>query len=292
MIKIIYIAGDGRSGSTLLDSILSNIEGSISVGECNRFWVRYVENESHCSCSEIMQQCVLWSKVEERLKQQFPDYKAAEFEKKVRAFQYYKIFDKIPSLMLQPEWLDFTKIVKAFYTAIAHLSGSNCIIDSSKSMPWVCLLQHIEGFDVRLIHLERNPVEVANSWKKTIRLPEYTESEVFMPKKGNMLIAKTWLKIKLMGRVLKREGNYIFVRYRTLCENQETELNRIADFVEERIPVNKLQVLPSHSIGGNPMRSELKKLEIKNVVSTNNHLTVFDRLFFNVVRVMAKVFSP
>ena len=40
--KIIYIAGDGRSGSTLLDSVLNNAEDSLSIGEFSRFWTRYL----------------------------------------------------------------------------------------------------------------------------------------------------------------------------------------------------------------------------------------------------------
>lgn len=292
MIKIIYIAGDGRSGSTLLDSVLSNIEGSISVGECHRYWVRYVENESHCSCSEMIQQCTLWSKVEQRLQEKFPDYIASEFEKKVRRIQFYKNFDKIPEMIQKGDWFHFAEVVKEFYMAIADITGSNCIIDSSKSMPWGYLLQQLDVFDVRIIHLERNLVEVANSWKKTIRLPEYTEREVFMPKKGNILIAKSWLKIKLMQRLLKRHGKYTFVAYRDLCKYPDKELRRLATFLEVDIPIEQLKVLPNHAIGGNPMRSTLDTLEIKNVVAKNKHLTIFDRLFFNVIRVMAKVFLP
>jgi|AntDeeMinimDraft_4_1070355.scaffolds.fasta_scaffold02973_4 hypothetical protein len=41
MIKIIYIAGDGRFGSTILDAVLANTENSLSNGECNRFWQRF-----------------------------------------------------------------------------------------------------------------------------------------------------------------------------------------------------------------------------------------------------------
>ncbi|MBL4663658.1 MAG: hypothetical protein JKY22_08925, partial [Flavobacteriaceae bacterium] len=188
MIKIIFIAGDGRSGSTLLDTVLSNVEESISVGECHRFWVRYVENESHCACSKVMQNCSLWSKVEQKLQDKFPDYSASEFEKKVREIQYYKNFKRIPSLLKSEEWVYFAEVVKAFYTTISEVSESKCIIDSSKSMPWAYLLQQMDGFDVRIIHLERNLTEVANSWKKIIRLPEYTKREVFMPKKGNLLV--------------------------------------------------------------------------------------------------------
>lgn len=290
MIKIIYIAGDGRSGSTLLDAVLSNIEDSISVGECHRYWVRFEENESHCGCSEMIQDCAHWSKVHKKLQEEFPQYNASEFEKKVREIQYYKNFKKIPFLLQSEDWKQFAEVVKAFYNAISDLSGSRCIIDSSKSMPWAYMLQQLGCFDVRVIHLERNLTEVANSWKKTIRLPEYTEREVFMPKKGNVLIAKTWLKIKLMGRVLKQQPDYLFVNYQELCKNPDVELRKIMEMTDEIFPIDNLLALPNHAIGGNPMRSNLEKLEIKNIVSANKHLPFFDRLFFNMMRGVAKIF--
>lgn len=290
MIKIIYIAGDGRSGSTLLDAILSNIEGSISVGECNRYWVRYPENESHCACASLMQDCSLWSKVEARLKAQFPDYDAVSFEKKVKELQYYKNFKNIPSLIQKGGWLHFTAVVKAFYTAIAEISESSCIIDSSKSMPWGYLLQHLDGFDVRVIHLERNLLAVGNSWKKTIRLPEYTDREVFMPKKGNRLIAKTWLKTKLMGRTLKKQQNYTFVRYESLCNDPAKALEKIQLLIEESIPMKNLQLYPNHAIGGNPMRSSMTKLEIKRVTINTQHLGFLDTIYFKLINGLAKLF--
>jgi hypothetical protein len=290
VIKIIFIAGDGRSGSTLLDTILSNIEGSISVGECHRFWVRFAENESHCACSKMMQDCTLWSEVERQLQEKFPEYHISEFEKKVREIQFYKNFKKIPSLLQSEEWKQFAEVVKAFYKAISEVSGSQCIIDSSKSIPWAYVLQQLDDFDVRVIHLERNLTEVANSWKKTVRLPEYTEREVFMPKKGNVLVAKTWLKIKLMGRILKRQPHYSFVTYRALCKNPKIELQKIMESVDENIPLDELRVLPSHAIGGNPMRSTLEKLEIKNIVAANKYLSIFDRIFFNAISGVAKIF--
>ncbi|MEO6818442.1 MAG: hypothetical protein ABI204_01850 [Ginsengibacter sp.] len=50
MINIIYLAGDGRSSSTFLDYVLSNIDNSIPVDECHRFWVEMNERETLCGC--------------------------------------------------------------------------------------------------------------------------------------------------------------------------------------------------------------------------------------------------
>jgi len=52
LIKVIYIAGWGRSGSTLIDGILGHTPGLVSVGEIKFIWERgFIENR-RCSCGE------------------------------------------------------------------------------------------------------------------------------------------------------------------------------------------------------------------------------------------------
>ena len=49
-LKVLYIAGEGRSGSTILGNILSQIDGFFSVGEMHHIWDRgFIENW-RCSC--------------------------------------------------------------------------------------------------------------------------------------------------------------------------------------------------------------------------------------------------
>jgi hypothetical protein len=234
--------------------------------------------------------CELWSAVDERLKSKFPTYNSSEFKKKVQEIQYYRNFKHIPTLLSSHAWAHFFEVVKEFYTAISEISEKKILIDSSKSMPWAYILQQLEVFDVRIIHLERNLTAVANSWKKTIQLPEYTEREVFMPKKGNWLILKTWLKIKKMAGTFKVAGNYLFVRYELLCSEPEKEMQRITSFVHESLDTDSLRAQPNHAIGGNPMRSALDKLEIRNTTPAYRHLTILEKLFFNALNGLAKIF--
>ena len=199
MKKIIYIAGDGRSGSTLLDSILSNIENSISVGECHRFWIRFYEGESLCSCGEEMIHCPLWSKVDQELKQNFTDYDPVEFKKRVKEIQLFKNFSEIPNIVTSAKWSSFCQQVKAFYTIIAAQSNKEIIVDSSKSVAWGYFLYHLSFVDIYFIHLERELPSVANSWKKEMQLPEYTNKEVFMPTKIDSVEYQTLVKNKGNG---------------------------------------------------------------------------------------------
>ena len=67
MYKVLYIAGDGRSGSTLLNIALGNHDQVLAMGElCNvhRF---VLGQENWCSCGLPVSDCDFWQSVEQRL---------------------------------------------------------------------------------------------------------------------------------------------------------------------------------------------------------------------------------
>lgn len=288
--KIVYIMGDGRSGSTLLDSILSNLSESISVGECNRFWVRYYEGKTRCGCGEHMQQCTLWSEVHQRLEKRLHNYNPEAFQRQVKEIQLYKNYKQLSNLINSPDWQDFTTVVKEYYSLIAEITGKRIIIDSSKGVSWAYVLQSLDFADVRILHLERKLQAVANSWKKDIRLPEYIEVEEWMPKRSNRQIIKTWLKIKVMAKSINRNGSYLYLSYEELCKRPEFWLQKVAYFVEEKLNVASLIAKPNHAIGGNPMRSNLaNEISIERPTKNLTHLNSLERLGFSLIYQLTKI---
>ena len=291
MIKIIYIAGDGRSGSTLLEGVLSNITESISVGECHRFWNRYYQKDTVCGCSEPIEQCNLWSRVDAQLKEQNSTYDAQVMLQKVREIQQYRNFKRIPQLLDSPSWREFGDIVKSYYLSIASLTNSKIIIDSSKSIPWAYVLQHLDFADLHIIHLERNLSSVANSWKKQLVLPEYTSKEVFMPRKSNGVVLKSWIKVKWLARYLHKKARMEHYQYEMLCRYPEDYLKRISVFIDETIPLKNLGFQYNHAIGGNPIRFKVdKKIVIRNSENSHENLRGWEKVFFGLSNKLSKIF--
>lgn len=287
--KIIYIAGDGRSGSTLLDSILANLENSISVGECHRFWGRFYETDTLCGCSDKIEDCQLWRTIDEKIKNNFPNYNPKIMRKQVMEIQYFSNFQKIPKLISTPSWKTFGEIVKFYYSEIAKTSNSEIIVDSSKSISWAYLLQSLDFCDLRIIHLERDLTSVANSWKKTVNLPEYYDKVVLMPKKSNFLITKSWFKIKFLAKKLKTSTHYLFVEYKNLCKRPKEILSEIEKFIEEDLNYENLQNKKNHAIGGNPMRSELSgNIVIKKDRKATEKLTFLEKKTYEILNAIAK----
>jgi hypothetical protein len=56
-IKVLYIAGPTRSGSTLLSKILGEVDGFFNAGEIIDIWDRGLASDGLCSCGKAMSQC-------------------------------------------------------------------------------------------------------------------------------------------------------------------------------------------------------------------------------------------
>ncbi|MDC8004594.1 hypothetical protein POV27_11085 [Aureisphaera galaxeae] len=279
--KIIYIAGDGRSGSTLLENVLANADGTIGIGECYRFWRRYYEGDSLCGCGDIIVSCPLWSHVHNTLTSEIEDYDPSDFWNKIQYLLKYKNAGKAKEILAQPDWSSFVKGVKLFYQCIADKTGKKILIDSSKSIGWLNILITLNFCEVTILHLERSLPEVANSWKKKVRLPEYTDKTVYMPIKSDWVIAKNWLKIKYFMRRFKSLPGYTFVSYHSFVSDPNAWLAKMEEWTGATLKLNSLDVHFNHAIGGNPMRSNTKgNLRIENRKASLDHLNFFNRIFF------------
>ena len=58
--KILYIAGYGRSGSTLLDIVLGNHPENVGVGEVSFLLNDWANRSRRCSCGVPYQECEFW----------------------------------------------------------------------------------------------------------------------------------------------------------------------------------------------------------------------------------------
>ncbi len=62
-IKVIYIMGWGRSGSTILSSILGQMDGFLQVGEIRTIWSDGFDQNRICGCGKPFLECDFWTRV-------------------------------------------------------------------------------------------------------------------------------------------------------------------------------------------------------------------------------------
>ena len=61
--RVVYIAGYGRSGSTVLDRAIGQHDGYVSLGEAWKFWSHVAYADQYCGCGLRFSQCEMWQRV-------------------------------------------------------------------------------------------------------------------------------------------------------------------------------------------------------------------------------------
>lgn len=171
-IKIVFITGFGRSGSTVLDAILGNHPNVESVGElinATRAWNNPFE---YCACGAVAGECGFWQKVRTEWDTQRPFVTTAtdwptlqiRFESRSALPRLY-----VEKLRHSKAFREYAAGVRALYEAIAKISGNKTIVDSSKNPVRAIALSRVKGIDLRLIHLIRDGRGAAWSLMKAYR---------------------------------------------------------------------------------------------------------------------------
>ena len=166
---VIYVAGMGRSGSTVVDQLLGARAGYFSGGELEKIWRYGVLENWLCACGVPFASCDFWSEV--RLVE--PTLLTKEAALATVRYQHSTL-DKL----MYPLWSEvgrqriidrtprgyFDRIAR-LYRAIALVSGCSILINSSKHPGYAHLLLHSGAISrVRMVHLVRDPRAVAYSW--------------------------------------------------------------------------------------------------------------------------------
>lgn len=162
-IQVIYIAGNGHSGSTLLDMILGSNEGCFSAGELT-FITRDTIMEEYCSCKELIPECEIWSEVislwEQNREISYQEYQELRLRFERNKTTFRALINKYrPS----EDFKQYCKATLQLFKAIQEVTGQSVIIDSSKSPQRITVLSKI--VDLQVIHICRNFTGVFNSSK-------------------------------------------------------------------------------------------------------------------------------
>lgn len=62
-VKVLYMLGLGRSGTTVLDLLLGGIDRFFSVGELQSLWKESIGEGRLCGCGRPVAQCPVWTSV-------------------------------------------------------------------------------------------------------------------------------------------------------------------------------------------------------------------------------------
>jgi len=277
-VRVLFIGGLGRSGSTLLDRVLGQTPGVCSVGELVFLWERGLAANERCGCGEPFRSCPFWTAVGERA---FGGWDRVDVAA-VLALKARVDRTRYVPFLLAP-WLSpayavrrrrWTDELARLYAAIGEVGGADVIVDSSKHVSAAALLRFVPGVDARIVQLVRDPHGVAWSWAKEVERPDATEGRSLMARVGSTRISIRWQAQNLLLAVVRRRGAgppMAALRYEDVVDRPMEATRRLLataglpavgdlpQFTDER----SVTLRVDHTVAGNPLRFRTGALQIR-----------------------------
>ena len=169
-VKVLYIGGYSRSGSTLLLRLLGEESGVVAVGELFDVWKRSYSQNQLCGCGTGFCQCEFWTQVTADAFGCKPDEMHAERVNRLRSrVQGYRRIPmlwqhKLRSRAYRRELRSYAALLENLYSAVRDVSDSDIVVDSSKVPQYAWVLAEAEEIELHMVHLVRDSRATAFSW--------------------------------------------------------------------------------------------------------------------------------
>lgn len=262
-VRLVYIGGFGRSGSTLLELALGSRPGTCALGELVHLWERGLRDDQSCGCGHRFSACPFWQHVGQRA---FGGWDRVDVEE-VLALKHRVDRNRfVPRLLaprLPPQRLaevgTYASLYVAIYRAALEITGAQVVVDSSKHVSLLACLRRHEELDLRLVHVVRDSRGVAYSWAKRVRRPEIVDSVAYMPQYSPTQAGVLWMAHNAMFEAVTAAGTpRLLVRYEDFARAPGATLDAVARYAGLRDVGGdqgaELLLRPTHTVAGNPMR--------------------------------------
>ena len=255
--KVLYIMGTARSGTTILEIMLSNNAGVVGGGELTHFFSDGLIKKNRCSCGNEVANCPQWGSVVEMLcKKTSHVSQAAENISRVdRHLGLIRGFAKAFSRKQTYQYIATNEVL------IESLGGKKSwVIDSSKYAARALALRDCPETDVYVICLTRSPRGLARAFTKNNKLEQKRKSPL------SLLLYYAVVSISLQVASVRLRERVMKLTYERLCRDPDAVLMDIEKWcglctheVREKI-ANKAYLCVGHIVTGNRLRKERRIL--------------------------------
>jgi hypothetical protein len=275
---VLYIAGSGRSGSTLLDRLIGMDPAFHSGGEITWYWEKGVLENQLCSCGASFADCPFWIAVRTSAPN-LADRSRAEsirsFDNRhirgrwLSLFSSYgrkRVLDKLPGC--------YREQVRSLYKVMSRASNAEVVVDSSKDPRYLFLLSQIPGIDLRAIHLVRDPRGVVNSWRRH-RVIDPAGRGALPRSRAAATLSRWSVANPLVTRLLAiLDVPHLLVRYEDLVAEPGRLLDQIRNFAVDQPRTGafddpgertgkRFVIGHDHLLSGNPIRFHRGEIEVR-----------------------------
>ncbi len=275
--RVLFLAGWGRSGSTLAARLLARSPGVVAVGEMREIFGHGLIEDRLCGCGEHFSACPMWTEVGRVAFGGWANLDAASFAALGRRFDRAWAVPRVVfpwhRLATAIDLNNYVGALHAIYSAIQHVSGAEVIVDTSKLASAALLARRCLPDRVGVVHLVRDSRGVAYSWGRTVTHCDRAGEPVRMERYGAFGAAVRYIGYnELVDRLGRRWLDPRRVSYEDLVADPVATTRSMLDHIDRSDLAVAELVDPStglvpvgtdHTIDGNPMRHGTGPVELR-----------------------------
>lgn len=278
-LKVLSVTGAGRSGTTVLASILDGIEGFASAGEIRRLWERGILEERPCGCGLVPVHCPVWSRVVDRTLSTEATTTPDETLRQIIAAQHELSRWRNRLRVLRSagggdtDWVALQRVRAALgmaCAAFAEATGARVVVDTSKRAEDAAVFAALDGVQHYVLHIVRDPRAVVHSWRR----PKGFSAAGTKRTMGTRRLPSTvrrWIENCLGTEMLLRSvprSRWLRVRYEDFSQNPRAVVAQLLDLLGEtgQPPFDgehTVRLGGNHIVAGNPSRFTTGSVEIR-----------------------------
>jgi len=255
---IIYILSNQRSGSTLLENVLSKSIEITSVGELNLLDSHIHKGERgktwnwNCSCGQSFEDCGFWVEVYGKIEIKDP--------KEIKKTEVTRTKNVTDNTLIEND--KTITLLNSIYDAVCMVSRNAIIVDSSKVPHQGISLYHNSPFNYKIIHLKRDLRAIVVSKRKW---NEKRKRKNVSPVK--LLLGSFFYKMMCSNMLKKVDRKDVLeLSYENFMNAPQEHLDKIADFAnfEKFVFPEYMELQDDHTVAGTPNRFEKRKISYDN----------------------------
>jgi len=273
--KVLYIAGWGRSGTTILDNVLGQVDGFTSTGELHLIWQRGLVDGRLCGCGQPLRECAVWRDAFEvgfGGVDQVDAQRAIALQGQLHTRHAARVY-RAQQAGQVPARYHYADYLRRLYAGIAEATSARVIVDSSKFPTDGIVAAGLANCDVYVAHLVRDPRAVAYSWQRKKLSPGKSSGGGLLTRVGMARSTAVWLGYnEVIARYLRGAvGNerYLLVNYERMATEPSQVVNDLIELVAEHpahrpaFDGNAVDLGVSHTASGNPNRFSVGRIDIR-----------------------------
>jgi Sulfotransferase family len=295
-LRIVYIAGMGRSGTTVLDQVLGAQAGYFSAGEVGQIWINGVLRDMLCACGQRFSSCAFWDKVRVAdpalLTKEVATRMNKYHEVVLRSRSMYQLWCRGGRSRLSSEAPSgYFDHIARLYRAISRAAGGQVIVDSSKHPTYAFLLLS-SGISrsIEIVHMVRDPRAVAYSWMRHKVDPGVPGRTTYMNRYRPTESAMLWLEWNRASEKVARTCGvaYCLLRYEDFVEDVDGSLSQIGVSATRRPEGESLRrwSVPRpllHTLSGNPSRLDSGPIQLRRDDEWRTRMRMTDALTVSLI---------